>query len=97
SGPAQGRGEIGYAEHPPAIRSRRILVVDDNADSTETMEMLLRLSGHEVATAHDGESALEASRQFQPEIILLDVGLPGMHGYEVAQRLRTLPENKNLV
>jgi CheY-like chemotaxis protein len=80
-----------------AVRARRILVVDDNADSTETMEMLLKLSGHEVATAHDGESALEKTREFQPEIILLDVGLPGMHGYEVAQRLRSLPENKNLV
>ena len=95
--PGQRRDEARYPDKAAAVRARRILVVDDNADSTETMEMLLKLSGHEVATAHDGESALEKTRDFQPEIILLDVGLPGMHGYEVAQRLRSLPENKNLV
>jgi len=79
------------------IPTRRILVVDDNADSAETMALLLKMSGHEVIIAHDGESTLEAASKHRPEIILLDVGLPGMHGYEVAQRLRTLPENENLV
>ncbi|HSE38324.1 MAG TPA: ATP-binding protein [Blastocatellia bacterium] len=80
-----------------AVKPRRILIVDDNADSAETMALLLKLSGHEIEMAHDGERALMTARQFQPEIILLDVGLPGMHGYEVAERLRSLPENKNLV
>jgi DNA-binding response OmpR family regulator len=57
----------------------------------------LKLSGHEVHVASDGESALEAAGKFQPEIILLDVGLPGMHGYQVAERLRSLPENQNVI
>jgi DNA-binding response OmpR family regulator len=61
------------------------------------MSMLLKLSGHQVEVASDGDSALEVAEKFKPEIILLDVGLPGMHGYEVAQRLRRLPENENLI
>ena len=97
SEPAFRKAEIGYVNLAPAVRPRRILVVDDNADSTETMSILLKLSGHEVDVAGDGESALEAAGKFQPDIILLDVGLPGMHGYQVAQRLRSQPENKNVV
>jgi PAS domain S-box-containing protein len=80
-----------------AVWPRRILIVDDNTDSAETMALLMKLSGHEVVVAHDGETALNAAQQFHPEILLLDVGLPGMHGYEVAERLRGLPENKDLV
>ena len=95
--PASDRTKAAYADQAPAVRARRILVVDDNVDSTETMAMLLKLSGHEVDVAADGESALAAAKEFLPEIILLDVGLPGMHGYQVAERLRSLPENKNLV
>lgn len=79
------------------VQRRRILIVDDNTDSVETMATLIRLSGHEIAVAHDGETALEKATSFQPEIVLLDVGLPGMDGYEVAERLRAIPENKKLV
>jgi PAS domain S-box-containing protein len=82
---------------PGPIQRRRILVVDDNTDSVETMATLIGLSGHEIAMANDGETALEVATSFRPEIILLDVGLPGMHGYEVARRLRAIPENKKLV
>ena len=66
----------------------RILVVDDNADSAESMALLLSLSGHETRTAGDGPAALEAFRAFRPAVVLLDIGLPGMDGYEVARRLR---------
>ena len=67
----------------------RVLVVDDNTDSAESMAMLLGLQGHETRTALDGPAALEAAQVFRPELILLDIGLPGMDGYEVARRLRT--------
>jgi len=79
------------------VQRRRVLIVDDNRDSVETMATLIRLSGHEIEMAHDGETALEKAKSFKPEIILLDVGLPDMHGYEVAERLRAIPENKSLV
>ena len=67
---------------------RRILVVDDNQDSAESMAMFLRIMGHEVRTAYDGLVAIEVAEEFQPEVILLDVGLPGLNGYKVAQRIR---------
>jgi CheY-like chemotaxis protein/two-component sensor histidine kinase len=67
---------------------RRILVVDDNVDSAESMAMLLRAMGHDVHTAHDGASALEKADAHKPEIVLLDIGLPGMSGYAVGARMR---------
>jgi CheY-like chemotaxis protein len=69
---------------------RRILVVDDNVDGAETLAMLLSLSGYETRTAFDGPSALSAAAEFQPHAVFLDIGLPGMNGYEVALRLRAL-------
>ncbi|HEY7914218.1 MAG TPA: ATP-binding protein [Blastocatellia bacterium] len=66
----------------------RILVVDDNVDSAESLVLLLRLYGHEVLMAHDGPETIEAARSFNPQIVLLDIGLPGMSGYEVAAALR---------
>src|SRR6476661_4871234 len=71
--------------------SRRVLVVDDNRDATETLELLLQLWGHEVQSALNGPEALAKAVEFRPEIILLDIGLPGMSGYEVARQLRSLP------
>jgi PAS domain S-box-containing protein len=67
---------------------RRVLVVDDNADSAESIAILLQLRGHEVRTALDGRTALEIARQYRPEVILLDIGLPNVDGYEVARQLR---------
>jgi CheY-like chemotaxis protein len=67
---------------------RRVLVVDDNADSAETMAEMLKLWGHEVQTAHDGPGALEAARAQHPDAVLLDLGLPVMDGFETARRLR---------
>jgi CheY-like chemotaxis protein len=71
-----------------AARPRRILVVDDNADSAESLALLLQLSGHVVRTEFDGGAAVEAAREFAPDIVLLDIGLPVLSGYEVAQRIR---------
>jgi CheY-like chemotaxis protein/two-component sensor histidine kinase len=73
---------------PQADGHSRILVVDDNKDTATGLARLLRLLGHETATAFDGPAAIEAAHRHQPEYILLDIGLPGMDGYEVAQRLR---------
>ncbi len=71
-----------------ANKKARILVVDDHVDTARGMERLLRLIGHETARAHDGIEALQLARKFRPEFILLDIGLPGMDGYEVAARMR---------
>jgi signal transduction histidine kinase/ActR/RegA family two-component response regulator len=68
--------------------SRRILVVDDNKDSAESLAVLLKNSGHEVHTAHDGPTALEAARSNPPDVVLLDIGLPGQSGLETARRMR---------
>jgi signal transduction histidine kinase/CheY-like chemotaxis protein len=76
----------GAAAGPPP--RRRVLVVDDNADAGAGLALLLRMRGHEVATAADGPAALEAVRSFRPDVVLLDLGLPGMDGYAVAERLR---------
>ena len=72
----------------PGRRPRRILVVDDNEDAAESLAVMLRLGGHDVSTAHDGPSALEAAQARAPEVILLDIGLPGMSGYDVARTLQ---------
>jgi CheY-like chemotaxis protein len=76
---------------------RRLLVVDDNRDAAESMSMLLEMWGHEVAFAYDGPSALKTAERWQPEAVFLDIGLPGMDGYEVAARLRELPQAKDAV
>jgi signal transduction histidine kinase/CheY-like chemotaxis protein len=70
---------------------RRILLVDDNADALEALQVILQLMGHEVEAATDGESALAVAARFRPELVALDIGLPGIDGYEVARRLRALP------
>ena len=75
----------------------RVLVVDDNADIAQNTAQVLELSGHDVQTAHDGPSAIAAARARRPDVILLDIGLPGMDGYDVAGRLRQEMELKNTV
>jgi PAS domain S-box-containing protein len=78
------------AQRRPA-GSRRVLVVDDNRDAAESLETLLQLWGHETRSAYDGPRALALATEFRPEIVLLDIGLPGMDGYEVARQMRALP------
>jgi PAS domain S-box-containing protein len=76
-------------------RALRLLMVDDNKDAADTAALLLRDWGHDVHVAYSGSEALQASLTFQPNAILLDIGLPGMDGYEVARRLREMPQFKH--
>ena len=76
---------------------RRILVVDDNVDAVETLAEMLRLEGHEIRTAQDAENAVMEAVEFHPDVALLDIGLPGMDGYTLADRLRALPEMRDAV
>ena len=69
---------------------KRVLVVDDNSDGARSMALILEVLGHDVRVAFEGASALEEADGFRPEVVFLDIGLPGMHGYEVASRLRQL-------
>jgi CheY-like chemotaxis protein len=70
------------------IRPLRILVADDNVDSANSWSALIEGGGHEVVTAHDGRAALQLAEQFRPQVALLDIGMPHLNGYEVAQRIR---------
>jgi len=74
---------------PPAA-GQRVLVVDDNADAAATLEMLLRSLGYETRVVHDGWEALRLAREFEPDVVLLDIGMPDLDGYEVARRLRAM-------
>jgi len=76
------------SESAEAARRRRILLVDDNQDTVQSLARLLVLRGHQVATAFDGVAALKLAQEFRPDFLLLDLGLPGLDGYEVARRLR---------
>ena len=75
----------------------RVLVVEDHADTAESMAVLLRLHGHEVDVAPDGPTALRIAAQNPPDVALLDIGLPGMNGFEVARRLQERPGKKPLL
>jgi CheY-like chemotaxis protein len=75
----------------PSDRPLRMLLVDDLADTRRIFGRLLEILGYQVGTARDGPSALEAALEFRPDVVLLDIGLPGMNGYEVAQRMRQEP------
>ena len=67
---------------------RRVLVVDDNADAADSLAMLLQVHGDEVRVAYDGEEALFAEQEFKPDVLLLDIGMPKLSGYDVARRVR---------
>src|ERR1051325_8356960 len=82
---------------PSSARHCRVLVVDDNEDSVDSLAMLLEMMGHEVRTANDGDRALDLAREFRPEVGILDIGLPKMNGYELASRLREQPWGKDVV
>ena len=80
----------------PAVR-RRVLIVDDNADAAQSLALLVRNWGHEVAVARDGPEALARAETLEPDVALVDIGLPGMLGHELAQRLRAQPRHRNLL
>jgi len=92
--PALDLSTNGYSTEPAcptqgvAAGKRRVLVVDDNLDAAEGLAMLLGLRGHQVATAYDGFAAIDQARELRPEVVLLDIGLPRLDGFEVAKRLR---------
>lgn len=71
--------------------SRRVLLIDDNEDAAESLAMMLRIEGHEVRTGFSATEAIALSLSWRPDVVLLDIGLPGMDGYEVARRLRAEP------
>jgi CheY-like chemotaxis protein/anti-sigma regulatory factor (Ser/Thr protein kinase) len=87
-----GRREV----HPTAVPPRRILVVDDNRDAADSLGTLLKFLGADVYTAHDGPAALEALKTYQPSAVILDIGMPGMDGYEVARQARQQPEGRGV-
>lgn len=78
-------------------RGKRILIVDDNHASADTLAMLLEFDGHKIVKAYDGEQALALAETFQPEIILLDIGMPKLNGYEVARSLRAKPWGRSMI
>jgi CheY-like chemotaxis protein len=78
-------------------RKRRILVVDDNRDTVESLALLLEMMEYDVRTAEDGLAALEVARAFRPDIVLLDIGLPRLDGYETAQRVRQLDDGGTIL
>jgi CheY-like chemotaxis protein len=88
--------ELMWHPHRPAVK-RRVLVVDDNHDSADMLAALLRALDHEVRTAYDGTAALRSANEWHPEIVMLDIGLPGKNGYEVAQEMRRTLEPQPLV
>src|SRR5262249_50951892 len=75
----------------------RILVVDDSKDGAESLALMLRLWGHETHTAHDGLEGVEAANWFNPHVVLLDIGMPKLNGYEAARRIRAEPWGQKMV
>jgi CheY-like chemotaxis protein len=97
-GPHPGAGETTADEGgtPWAAPPRRILVVDDNRDAADSLALLLRLAGQEVRVAYDGPAALAVAAEFRPALAFLDIGMPGMDGYELAGRLRRVADLRGL-
>jgi CheY-like chemotaxis protein len=87
---ADGASERGFGDEAaaPEPSSRRILIVEDNPDAARSLGLLLELAGHKTDLANDGPTALSKAREFLPDVVVLDIGLPGMSGYEVAEVLK---------
>ncbi len=99
--PEAPRSSVDRSARTPNVskvaKGSRVLVVDDNTDAARGLARLLRLLGHEVGVAHSGPEAIEVAQEYSPEVVLLDIGLPGMDGYEVAARLRHEPSCRHAV
>jgi signal transduction histidine kinase len=89
--PGAAQAEAGDTAEPEAIASRLVLLADDNQDASDLMAELLRMCGHTVHTARDGTEAAEMALRHQPDVLVLDIGMPGLNGYEVAQQIRAQP------
>jgi PAS domain S-box-containing protein len=81
---------------PTKLTARRILVVDDNTDAASSLAMLLTLTGNETHTVHDGLEAVAAAERFRPDVVLLDIGLPKLNGYDACRRMREQPYGKSM-
>jgi CheY-like chemotaxis protein len=96
---AQERADVAASvpvSGPPAGAALRILVADDNADAAESIAMLLEEEGHDVRMVHDGKAAVDAMGVFHPHLALLDIGMPRLNGYQVAQRARSEPWGRDM-
>jgi CheY-like chemotaxis protein len=80
----------------PSLRKCRLLIVDDIKDSADSLAMLLQLRGHDVHTAYDGEDAVIAAEKLKPEVVLLDIGMPKLNGYDACRRIRQQPWGKGI-
>ena len=90
--PTQAQPPKSERELPMAKPTRhRILVVDDNVDAAKTMSMMLKIMGNEIRTAHDGQQGIETAEEFRPDMILLDIGMPKLNGYDTCRRIREQP------
>ena len=92
--PLAATGGSGGDARPAAARGRRVLVVEDSADARQSLRLLLEMAGHEVEACEDGPSGLARLQAFQPDVALIDLGLPGMDGYAVAREARGRPETR---
>jgi CheY-like chemotaxis protein len=92
--PAQQPADTGATK---AKTTRRILVVDDMRDNADSLAMLLRLDGNEVETAYDGLAALEAAERLRPDVVLLDIRMPKLNGYDACRRIREQPWGKGML
>jgi signal transduction histidine kinase/ActR/RegA family two-component response regulator len=88
---APGASPTGEAAAAPPTPSRRILIVDDNKDAADSMALLVETAGHSARTAYDGHQALDLASAFAPDVLLLDLGVPGLNGFEIARRIRRQP------
>jgi CheY-like chemotaxis protein len=100
--PMPTRRSVAATDHNPqrsllSTPSRRILVVDDNVDAAQSLAFLLQAEGHEVCIAHDGEQAFISAGDFRPDIAMLDIGLPKLDGYAVAEAIRREPWGGNIL
>ncbi len=94
---AEPRSTAAAGSFIPDMPPRRILVVDDSLDSAESLSMLLRIHGDDTRTARDGVEAIELAQQFRPDVVLLDIGLPRMNGYDVCRRIRKQPWGSGMI
>jgi signal transduction histidine kinase/ActR/RegA family two-component response regulator len=94
---ARPSSSAAVSQPPGVVTARRVLIVDDSLDGAESLAMLLQLGGHETHVAHDGIEGIEAASKLRPDVVLLDIGLPRLNGYEVCRRLRAEPWGKDLM
>jgi CheY-like chemotaxis protein len=93
-GGAVPTSEQGPHSRPPPGKPRRVVVADDDHDSADSLAVLLRLNGHEVWTAYDGQEAVDVAARSSPDVVLLDIGMPRLNGYQAAIQLRACLEGR---